>query len=210
MARATAPLFGFDASGKIGGALVFAKWKGRPYVRRLVIPKNPKSVKQVSVRSMMKFLSQKWAAIATADQDTWDVRADQNIISAFNAYVKVNQGRWKSFLAPGQTDPVGATGTPAVLGAVTSVGGVLLATVSVPVTTANDGWGCMIFRSTTTGFTTGFDNLVAIVLADAVATQVFVDTPLLAGTYFYNYREFTDDGLLGPEDGETSATVTSS
>lgn len=210
MARAIAPLFGFDASGKIGGSLVFSKWKGRPYVRRLVIPKNPKSPKQVSVRSMMTFLSQKWKDIPTVDQDTWITLADQLIVSPFNAYTKVNMKRWGNFLAPGQTDPVGETGTLPTAPTQASVGGVLQATITTGLGSPNDGWGVMIFRSLTTGFATGFANLVRINLADSTVDQTFVDTPLSPGTFFYNYRLFTDDGFFGAEEGETTATVTAS
>lgn len=209
-ARAIAPLFGFDASGKIGGALVFSKWKGRPYVRRLVIPKNPKSAKQVSVRSMLTFLSQQWKNISTVDQDTWITLADQLIVSPFNAYMKVNQKRWGNFLAPGETDPVGETGTLPTAPTQASVGGVLQATITTGLGSVNDGWGVMIFRSTTTGFTPGFANLVRINRANLVTDQTFVDTPLSPGTFFYNYRLFTDDGFFGTDEGETTAVVTAS
>jgi len=203
-------LFGFDASGKIGGSLVFSKWKGRPYVRRLVIPKNPKSPKQVSVRTMMKFTSQDWKNLSDVIQATWNTRADQLIISPFNAYTKVNQSRWGNFSAPGQTDPVGETGAQPTLNPFTAVGGVLQATITTKVSAVNDGWGILIFRSTTTGFATGFSNLVGITLSNTTVDQVFVDTPLAAGTFFYNFRPFTDDGLMGAEVGEESAVVTAS
>ena len=208
MARTIAPLFGFDASGKIGGSLVFAKWKGRPYVRRLVIPKNPKSPKQVSVRSMMTFLSQQWKNLDPAEQLTWDALAEQLIVSPFNAYTKVDQKRWGNFSAPGKTNPVLETGTLPAGTSLAALGGVLQATITTDLSTPNDGWGILIFRSLTTGFATGFANLVKVNLHDTATDQIFVDTPLAAGTYFYNARPFTDDGLLGPEVGEESAVVT--
>jgi len=43
MARTTAPLFSLDASGTIAKAITFSKWRGRQYVRRHAIPKNPQS-----------------------------------------------------------------------------------------------------------------------------------------------------------------------
>jgi len=43
--RVTGPLYSQDASGTIGKAIVFSKWKGRNYVRKHVKPANPQSAK---------------------------------------------------------------------------------------------------------------------------------------------------------------------
>jgi hypothetical protein len=43
-----------EASGAFGGALVFGKWKGRPTVRQLVIPANPKSANQTIARNRVR------------------------------------------------------------------------------------------------------------------------------------------------------------
>lgn len=56
MAKVTAPLMSMDASGKFGGALVFGKWKGRPTVRKLVTPANPKSAEQTISRNAVRVL----------------------------------------------------------------------------------------------------------------------------------------------------------
>ncbi len=207
MARTVAPLFGFDASGKIGGALVFSKWKGRPYVRRLVTPRNPKSPKQISVRAMMTFLSQQWKNLTSTEQDTWNVRGDQLIVSPFNAYTKVNQSRWGNFDAPGKTDPVGSTGTPGVVSVFAGTGGVLQATIDFQLGTLNDNWGILLYRSTTGAFTPSFSNMIAAVRLEDLNLTSFVDTPLAAGTFFYNAQVFTDDGLKGTLEGEISVTV---
>lgn len=42
-----------DASGSVAGALTFAKWKGRNYVRQLVIPANPRTSGQQTTRSAL-------------------------------------------------------------------------------------------------------------------------------------------------------------
>jgi len=46
MAKVTAPLFSFTASGKIGDAMVFFGWKGLACVRQFIIPSNPQSAGQ--------------------------------------------------------------------------------------------------------------------------------------------------------------------
>ncbi len=207
MVRVQAPALSLEASGSLGGAMVFSKWKGRPYVRSLVTPANPKSGGQVGMRSMLKWLSQEWSGISAANQATWLTRANQAVVSEFNSYVGYNQFRWRDFLAPTQHDPEASTDTAPVLGAQSALAGVRSITVTMPVTTANDGWGVLLFRSTSTAFATAFDNLVDVGAISGTSDVVFVDSPLAAGTYYYNFRYFTEDGQLGPEDGEVNATV---
>ena len=208
MVKVAGPALSLEASGSIGGVMVFSKWKGRPYVRSLVKPANPKSGGQVGVRSMFKFLAQQWQNLTALDQASWETRADQKIISPFNAFVGFNQDRYRNFLAPATLDPPAVADTPATLGITTAVAGVRSITVTAPITTAADGWGVMVFRSLSTGFATAFDNLVHVGKIVGAADIVFVDSPLVPDEYFYNFREFTEDGQLNAEDGEISATVT--
>lgn len=53
MAKVTSPLMSMDASGSLGGAITFAKWKGRNYVRQLVIPSNPQTSGQQDARAAL-------------------------------------------------------------------------------------------------------------------------------------------------------------
>jgi len=208
MVKVQAPALSLEASGSLGGALVFSKWKGRPYVRILVKPANPKSGGQVGVRSMFSFLAKDWANLLAGDQSSWETRADQKVISPFNAYMGFNQDRWRNFLAPATADPPDVIDTPSTLGASSATAGVRSITVNQAVTAAADGWGIMVFRALAPGFTTAFDNLVfagPIVGTDDIN---FVDSPLVPDTYYYNIRGFTEDGQLGAEEGEINATVT--
>lgn len=43
-----------EASGSYAGVITFAKWKGRQYVRQLVIPANPHSADQESARNAVR------------------------------------------------------------------------------------------------------------------------------------------------------------
>lgn len=208
MVKVQAPALSLEASGSLGGTLVFSKWKGRAYVRTLVRPSNPKSGGQVGVRSMFKFLAQQWQNVIAGDQASWETRADQKIISPFNAFMGFNQDRYRNFLAPATLDPPATDNTPATVGTTTAVAGVRSITVTIPITTADDGWGIMVFRSLSTGFSTAFDNLVHVGKVEGTDDITFVDSPLVADEYFYNFRDFTEDGQLGAEDGEISETVT--
>lgn len=50
MAKVNAPLFSFNASGKLANALVYFGWKGIDVVRSYVVPSNPKTAAQNTQR----------------------------------------------------------------------------------------------------------------------------------------------------------------
>src|SRR3972149_4922780 len=53
MAKLTAPLFSFAASGKLANTLVFMGWKGLNNVRQYVVPSNPQTSAQVTQRGYL-------------------------------------------------------------------------------------------------------------------------------------------------------------
>ena len=207
MALVKAPAMSLDASGKLGNAIVFSKWKGRSYVRSLVTPANPKSGGQVGMRAMFKFLSQDWKNRSAAEQATWEDRADQKIVSPFNAYMSYNQFRWRDFLAPSASDPAEDVLADPVMGALSLTLGIRSITISQIITTENDGWGVAIFRSPTGTFTPTFDNLIAVKSMVGVTPVIHVDSPLAAGAYYYDCIGFTLDGEQTAEVGEETETV---
>lgn len=208
MVKVIGPLGGFDASGSLAGSIVFSKWKGRNYVRRLVKPSNPKSPGQVGVRSMWKFLAQNWAGLTPASQATWNTAADRKVVSPFNAYMSLNQFNWRNFLAPSHEDPPTRAETEDVILTFTATAGVRQITIALAGTGINpDDWGYMIFRDLTTGFTPSVSNAVAVIKADGTNVVNFVDTPLVADEYFYDAKNFTNDGKSGTLKGEISAIV---
>lgn len=208
MALVSAPLLSLDASGSVGGALVFSKWKGRPYVRQLVKPANPRSGGQVGMRSMMKFLSQNWTSVSSADKASWQTQADAIVASPFNAYVKANLTGWRNFLAPAEAYPMARAYTADDITGEAAVAGVRQITVSGTASNVEThNWGVCIFRSLTSSLTTAWSNCIAIVICLSGNTFAYVDSPLVPDTYYYNFRGFTDDGVLGPEETEVNAVV---
>ncbi len=202
-------MFSLDASGSLAGTVVFSKWKGRPYARQLVRPANPKSGGQVSMRAMLKFLSQQWQAISVASRATWEPLADAGVYSEFNAYSSVSLKRNADFLAPVQTAGSNQTDTPAVIDLFTATAGVRSISIALHDDATNDGsWGYLLYRDITTGFTPAFDNLIGIVVADGVNTVTWVDPNLAPDTYYYDAKPFAADGAIGALMGEINATVT--
>jgi len=210
MVKVFAPALSLDASGTIGNAITFSKWKGRHYVRERIIPSNPKSGLQVGFRAMFKFLSQNWAAMTDPDKATYNDLADTLAISNFNAYMRLNQKLWRNYKPPTMATPATEAGTVAAWngGTPAATGGVSSVTLDFTPATINDNWGLAIFRSDTTGFTPGLSNCIACVLCNAAAAFAYVDSPLVADTWYYDTRRFTDDGVWGTLDGEINGTST--
>jgi hypothetical protein len=173
-----------------------------------VIPANPKSGPQIGVRAMMKFLSQYWATISTANQATWDARAAQTTISAFNAYVAYNMSRWRRFLGPTKVDPATEASTALTVSAITATGAIRQATINITPSGATNIWAYAIFRSPTGTFTGVFSNCVAVVAANGASAIDYVDTPLVAGTYYWSAKVINIDGKFGTESSEATAAVT--
>lgn len=57
MAKTTGPLFSLEASGTVGKTVTYSQWKGRPYVRRRVIPFNPYEADQVAARNRIRVMA---------------------------------------------------------------------------------------------------------------------------------------------------------
>lgn len=209
MATTKGPLFSLDASGTVGGSIVFSKWKGRNYVRRHAIPANPKSDAQLSVRAMMRFLSQYWTSLSTSEQADWATRAAITNISPFNAYVAYNMDRWGLETYPSQQDPATETGTPGTLANESATAGVRSITISDEVTVLAQNWGILLYRSITTGFTPARNNMYRIIPAVSAAVFTFLDTAVVVGTpYYFRGRAITDDGVAGALWAEITATPT--
>lgn len=208
MVKLNGPMLSLDASGKLAGALVFSKWKGRNYARALVTPSNPQSAGQVGMRVMLRFLSQYWTHQSVGNRNSWNDPADAAVISTFNAYVGLNLAAWRNFLAPAKIYPITRTGTAEVLTNEAATAGVRQITVAFDVAVAGDNWGVMIFRSTATPVVTNWTNCVQVIRAESAASFSWIDTPLAAGTYYYNFRPFNLNGVIGAEETEVNATVT--
>lgn len=87
MARVSGPLMSMSASGTVGKALTFGKWKGRPWVREWFIPENPKTVKQVNIRTALTLLIAEWQGEDEPTKTKWDAYAEPFKMAGVNKYV---------------------------------------------------------------------------------------------------------------------------
>jgi len=195
-----------DARGKFGGVLVFGNWKGRPTIRKLVTPANPRSASQTAQRAMVGFLGPAWAPMTALQKAGWDELAAQGNYSGFNAFTSYNLARWTQFTWPIIT-PGQAAGTAPVMGTLTATGGVGVINVSQVITTANGIWGMAIAVSATTGFTPAKAdvNYIARYSASPVTAVLTRFDP---GTYFVRTLGFNIGGTANSWVAEDEVTVT--
>lgn len=208
MVKLNGPLFSMDARGKLGDAIVYSIWKGRHYARSLVTPSNPQSGPQTGLRSMLKFLSQEWTNLDSTEQADWLQRANQTVISNFNAYVSFNMLRWRSYLNPSKLTPADETGGPVDDPVTTPTGGIRQISLSIVDGAAPPDWAYVIHRSTTTAFTPAFSNVIAVIPWDSGGTTLYVDTPLVADTYYYRIYGTLDTGFKGDVEAEVNGIAT--
>jgi len=205
--KVAGPLFSMDASGTIGNAVTFSKWKGRPYARQRVIPSNPQTGPQVGIRAMMKFLAQEWKGLGAPAKASWVIRAAQTAISPFNAYCAYNINRWRSFKGPTQDDPAAESATTPAAPTTTPTGGIRQVQLSIADGAQLPDWGWLVYHSTVTGFTPAYSNLVAIVKKTASPT-IYIHAGLAVGAHYYRIGGIMIDGKKGTLEAQTTANST--
>jgi len=90
MSKTTAPLLSFGASGQIGQTMVFAKWRGRAYVRRHVIPANPQTAEQSLTRDTFGWLQAVWKVAPVLLTAPWLAYSNGKVLTDRNAFTKFN------------------------------------------------------------------------------------------------------------------------
>jgi len=174
MATPTAPLLSFGASGTLAKTLVYSKWKGRAYVRKHVIPSNPKTAAQDLTRNAFKWTSDVWKAAPTLVRAPWERFATGQVLSGRNAFIGKNTG----ILRP-ETDILLWIGSPGAKGG--------LAPVSAALTPTSQGFDVVVVApAVPTGWT----------LSTAVAAALQSQNPQ-SGVLFLT-SAFEEDPFASP------------
>jgi hypothetical protein len=160
------------------------------------------------MRAMLKFLSQEWTNLTTAEKDDWTTRAAATVISTFNAYVAYNQSRWRSYDNPSKLDPADEAGTAPTAPTTTVTGGIRQIQLSIADGANAPDWAYVIHRATNSGFTPAFSNVVAVYPWDSSSPTIYIDTPLAIATYYYRIYGTLDTGLKGAVETEVSGAAT--
>lgn len=209
MATCKGPLFSISASGVLGGSIVYTSWKGRAVVRAHAVPANPKSGGQLSMRAMLKFLSQYWTNLSTSEKADWDTRAAVTNISPFNAYVAYNMDRWGVNNRPSQQDPAAGTDAAGVSSAFTAVAQSRAVLVTYTIATLNQNWGIAIYRGLTAAMGVTRSEMVQVIVGESAAAFTWLDFPLTAGVaQYYRAIPFSVEGVIGAAEDDITATPT--
>jgi len=141
MAKTSAPLLGFTASGQIGSTLVYGRWKGRGYARRYTIPANPQSVEQTVTRNAFSFLQSVYKVAPSLLTAPWAAYAEGKVLTDRNAWTKFNLPvlRGESDLDNMVLSPGALGGLPPASMAITPGSGQLTVDVTAP-SPVPSGW----------------------------------------------------------------------
>lgn len=147
MVKLTGPGLARAAGGSVAGQLTFSNWKGKPYLKKLTKPKQPRTQGQVAMRAILAFLSPEWSIISAAARATWMDLAHLDQISPFNAYLKENLKRWRSFLRPSWYYPATEDGPIGTIPTTTATGAVRTIHCTADVSYLGECWAYSIYHA---------------------------------------------------------------
>lgn len=216
MAVVSAPLLSFGASGQVAKSMVYASWKGRPYVRRFTIPSNPQSSGQTLTRSAFSWLNSVWKVAPENFRTAWVAAAKGQVLTDRNLFIKQNLPT----LRP-QADLTGLVMSPSakggLIGDITVTPGAGQITVAgVPPSPLPSGWTVIrmiaaIIKQQDPQSGTDFDVLVMEDLTSpysVVFTQPGSAEHWMAGAWFeYQKSALATDLAYGPSVGVDTLTT---
>jgi hypothetical protein len=83
-------MFSLTASGTLGDVITYSSWKGLPYARSRVIPANPRTNSQVSIRNTMTAGVSTYrdaVSVPAGSKTSWEFYASGTGMSGFNRYI---------------------------------------------------------------------------------------------------------------------------
>lgn len=140
MAKPTGGLMAFDARGQLGKTIVYSSWRGRNYVRRYVVPANPKTTAQTGTRTIFQWLQESWKRAPSGVQESWTAAAkgkpytNRNWFTKFGAFALISAGNLTTW------DYSSAAGGGLAPAAATATGGANQLTIAVTAPALPDGW----------------------------------------------------------------------
>jgi hypothetical protein len=185
-----------EASGSLGKAIVFSRWKGRPYVRSLVRPHNPRSPGQTSNREMLHYLSQAWSTLTDEQQASWNTLAAAAKTSPFNQYVAFNQRNWMQAIPPVPTPDTVRQSTPSTKPTITATPGLGMMTIGITPQGGPYPDAVLIFRDAET-FAVPTQQMLIAIVPYALCVNPYVDHHASAVVAnFYMATQFSADGVM--------------
>lgn len=208
MVKLTKPLASHAADGTLARTLVFGSAGGVHQARKHVTPKNPKSSKQTGVRAMMAFLSGSWSNLTQDQQASWQDLAASHGHTAFNSFVAHNLARWPHLESPIAQHPPAEIGEPAQFAALVATAHPEKIRVAWAFLDVRENWSVSIHRATAPAIEPRYDNCIAVIHSAVLGLQIYWDTLLNPGTYWYQILTYAERGPQAHPPFNPDATVT--
>jgi len=191
MVKLKGPVQSLRASGKLGGALVFAESKGRPYLKKLTKPKQPRSPVQVANRAFLNFLTKSWTELSSADQQSWETAAQTLNLDPYRAFVQYNLAQLTRDQLPTMNRDQPGGGTHSLISAETATPRQRTIALTYTATVYATAWGLVFARGLSAGFTPSIHNTKHLVIMTATGDFSWIDGPLPPGAYYYKTLKMT-------------------
>jgi len=198
MAKAATGPFGTPGvTGSIGPVTFSQGQQGQTVIKTKPVPSNPQSASQTGNRSMFAFISQQWAGLSEAEQETYDDAAAANSLQPFAQYAKDNNRRWQQSKAPSKARTAAETETPAVPTITANAGDSETPnTLEISVTATSTDWGVAVYYKADSAPAGARNQCIAVRELAVGANSIIVEHDGELDGY-YGVRVFTSDGVIG-------------
>jgi hypothetical protein len=197
MTRIMGPMHSDDARGLYGGTktgVVFSAWRGARYTKSYAVPRNPRTVRQLGMRALLRCLNALWATLSDAEKSYWTAYGSAYNLPGFQAFCKYNMRQagegWMPQLEANE-EHLSAPTAPTALAA-----NVVDNVIVVTWTDAALAYTTGIHVGTAGGFTPAMRNLTyATPATDGEDRQCTLR--VAPGTYYLKARNADEDGGVG-------------
>ncbi len=203
------PSISLSCRGALADAITFNKTKRGTSAKKQSSPAQPRTGPQISVRAMMRFLSQWWTTCTTPEKESWTMLAEVDDIAPYHAFIRTNMFRWNNFWTPTKAYPAAAILVPTSPSDNLGHADVASAHMSQHFYFPSDNIGAVWYRDTVPAFPLTSDRVVFV--QHRLMTKPWGrwrDTPLSPGTYYYVSFNFTIDGNWGTPSPYRPITIT--
>jgi len=197
MVKTQGPILGLQASGSLGGALIYSNWKGRGTLRKLTKPAQPRTALQIASRAMMKYLGIHWAELSAYDQSSWTELATQTNISPYNAYLSHALKRWRHFKPPLDNPTLLEEPVESTFGESSATGSVRQITLWWEWSAIGNAVGVIIHRLPDEETEPSLNTVIAVITTPTAAVDTYIETPLTPGLYYYRIAAICPSGTYG-------------
>ncbi len=193
MAKLTGPQFSVTASGKFGKKLIYSNWRGIAYSKELVVPRNPRTMRQRAHRAVVGVMSALWATIPDGQRAQWVEAGRAFDLPGFHTFAKMGMKAFKVGHAPAR-EPGAAPTTvdAAVTELAVTVEGDVVTVRYVPSATVTS-WGTIITASAAVPIEVVSGEIVAAVAGHIEHARF----SLPEGTWYVAATPFDADGGIG-------------